>query len=238
MITYKPYNNEAQSLTDRAIKTIDKRLSLDAEEVRDVVATLLAQSHKTIHLPAHKKVTDGLLGEVIGRDSGRCNFFVKPAYRDPDAQWSTKQEEPNFPFHPRTKGNTWAKTSEAAKTLLWEEIMGIGFAQAYYINPVDLAATVGAFRAGVKPSVSFTSCDYQEDLEGAVAFAQAVSEGAKRQGVPLVQIGDGFVCSDPTQALMLFHIETTRFFNRAGIRFAFTTKDKWGRQETAWGSYQ
>lgn len=238
MITYKPYNNEAHSLLDRAIQTIDKRLSVDADEVRDVVATLLAQSHKTIHLPAHKRVTDALLGEVIGRDSGRCNFFVKPAYRDPEAQWATKDEEPNFPFHPRTKGNAWIKTSKAAKTLPWEEITGIGFAQAYYINPVDLAATVGAFRAGARPCVSFTSCDYQEDLEGAVAFSQAVSEGAKRQGVPLVQIKDGWVCANPTQALMHFHIETTRFFNRAGIRFAFTTKDKWGRQEKAWGSYQ
>lgn len=238
MITYKPYNNEAHTLTDRAIQTIDKRLSLDADEVRDVAATLLAQSHKTIHLPAHKKITDALLGEVIGRDSGKARFFVKPAYREPEAQWTTKDEEPNFPFHPRTKGNTWAKTPEAAKTLPWEEITGIGFAQAYYINPVDLAATVGAFRAGARPCVSFTSCDYPEDLDGAVAFSQAVSDAAKLQGVALVQIADGWVCADPTRALMLFHGETTRFFNKAGIRFAFVTRDKWGRQEVAWGSYQ
>ena len=124
MIAYKPSNIEAHNLLNKAIDTIDKRLSVDADEVRDVTATLLAQSHKTIHLPAHKKVTDALLGEVIGRDSGKARFFVKPAYRDPDAQWSTKDEEQNFPFHPRTKGNTWAKTSDAAKTLLWEEVVG------------------------------------------------------------------------------------------------------------------
>ena len=237
MITYKPYNKDAQDLLERAIKTIDKRLSVDADEVRDVAATLLAQSHKTIHLPAHKKVTDALLGEVIGRDSGKARFFVKPAYRDAEAQWTTKDEEPTFRSHPRTKGNAWLRTSEAAKTVLWEEVAGIGFTQAYYINPVDLAATVGAFRAGATPSVSFTSCDYPADREGALAFSQAVSEAAFSQGIPLAQIGDGWVCADPNQALMHFHICTTRFFGRP-VRFAFTTRDKWGRQETAWGCFQ
>lgn len=238
MITYKPNNSEAHSLLDRAIKTIDKRLSLDADEVRDVVATLLANSHKTVHLPAHKKVTDALLGEVIGRDSGRCSFFVKPAYFDPEAEWATKDEDQNFPFPPRTRGNAWVKTSEAAKTLQWEEVASIGFAQAYFIAPVDFAATVGAFRAGAAPSVNFTSCNHDKDEEGAVAFSLAVSEGAKMQGIPLVQIADGWVCADPNRALMHFHAETTRFFNKAGLRFSFITKDKWGRTETAWGAYK
>lgn len=237
MIAFRPYNNEAHELLNHAISTVDKRQSLPDDDLRDVVATLLSQSHKTIHLPAHKKFTDALLGEVIGRDSGRAKFFVKPAYRDAEAQWATKHEDQNFPFAPRTKGNAWVKTAEAAKTLLWDEIAGIGFSQAYYIAPVDFAATVGAFRAGARPSVNFTACDHAEDLEGSVAFSQAVSEAARLQGVPLVQIADGWVCADPNRALMLFHGETTRFFNRP-VRFAFITRDKWGRQEMAWGCYQ
>lgn len=238
MITYQPNNNDAQNLLNRALATVDGRLAISEDELRHVAATLLAQSHKTIHLPAHKKATDALLGEVIGRDSGRARFFVKPAYRDPEAQWRTKDEEETFRFHPRTKGNAWVRTSEAAKTLLWEEISGIGFSPAYYIAPVDLAATVAAFKVGAMPSVSFTTCDYpEEDLEGAVAFSKAVSEAAFRQAIPLAQIGDGWVCADPTQALMHFHICTTRFFGRH-VRFAFITRDKWGRQETAWGSYK
>ncbi len=238
MTFYKPNNQQAHVLLDKAIETIDKRLSLPTDEVRDVAATLLAQSHKAIHLPAHKKVTDALLGDVIGRDSGKARFFVKPAFHEPQAQWATKNEDRNFPFHPRTKGNAWAKTSDAAKTLLWEEIAGIGFAQAYFIAPVDFAATVGAFRAGAAPSVNFTGCDHAKDEEGAVAFSFAVSEGAKMQGIPLVQIADGWVCADPNRALMLFHTESTRFFNKAGLRFAFITRDKWGRQELAWGAYR
>jgi hypothetical protein len=121
---------------------------------------------------------------------------------------------------------------------MWDEIAGIGFSPAYFIAPVDLEATVGAFRAGAKPSVSFTACDHPKDPEGAVAFCQAVSEGAKMQGIPLVQVADGWVCADPQRSLMLFHGETNRFFNSAGLRFCFVTRDRYGRQEKAWGSYQ
>lgn len=238
MIAYKPYNHQAHVLLNQAIETIDKRLSLPTDEVQLVVATLLAQSHKVIHLPAHKRITDALLGEVLGRDSGKARFFVKPAYRDPEAEWATKDEDQNFPFPPRTKGGAWVKTAEAAKTILWDEVSSVGFAPAYYIGPVDFAATVGAFRAGSEPCVNFTSCQHAKDEEGAVAFALAASEAAKMQGIPLVQISDGWVCADPNRALMLFHTETTRFFNKAGLRFSFITRDKWGRQEQAWGAYK
>lgn len=233
-----PHNDVAHRLLARAKASIDGRLRLDEEEVDQVICFALAHSHRPFQLIGHRKVVDALLGEVLGREAGKTTFFLKPEYHDGEAWWAT-DEEPGFGPYPRTKGGLWARTRASARSITWSDVAGLGYGPAYFIAPVDFAATYAAFSDGAAPSVSFQSCDYhRQDEKGAAAFAELVEKAAFARGVGLVQIGDGWVCSDPSQALMHWHIETTRHFNRHGPRFAFLTRDRYDREAISWGSYQ
>jgi hypothetical protein len=179
-----------------------------------------------------------LSADVIGRAGGKADVFVKPAFAElQELTFATEQVDP-FPFHARNRSGLSYLSAASSKQLLWRDVAGLGHVQAFYINPVDFEATVAAFRDGYAPSVNFQSVDYLGDEDGAVAFAEQVLEAARLRAIPLVAIADGFLCADPQQALVHFNIETTRYFNKAGIRFSFLTKDRYDRQVQSWGSYR
>lgn len=234
-----PTNKVAVDAVQSIADTVDKRLSIPQDEKLEVAAYLLAHRHRDgIHLPGHAKMTAALVSAgVIGRARAKAYFFVKPAFADlAELTFATEEAGP-FPFHPRNKSGLSFLSAAASKQVFWAEVAGLGYGTAYFIAPVDFAASVGAFRAGYTPSVNFKQCDHPEDHEGAVALSERVLEAARLSGIPLVPIADGWVCSDPQRALLHWHTETTRFFNKANLRFSFLTKDKYQRQEISWGTY-
>jgi hypothetical protein len=240
-MTYKvfPTNKAAVDAVKAIADKVDKRLSISQDEKLEVVAYLLAHRHRDgIHLPGHAKLSAALLdAEIIGRARGKADFFVKPAFVDLSELTFATEEAGPFPFHPRNKSGLSFLSAAASKHLFWSEVAGLGYGAAYYIAPVDFAATVGAFTAGYTPSVNFKQCDHPEDHEGAVALSERVLEAARLSGIPLVPIAEGWVCADPQRALLHWHCETTRFFNKANLRFSFLTKDRYQRQEISWGTY-
>ena len=240
-MTYKVYptNKAAQDAVQSVAEKVDGRLSIPQDEKLQVAAFLLAhRCQEVIHLPGHAKMTTALVSAgVIGRARGKADFFVKPEFVNLSELTFATEETGPFPFHPRNKSGLEFFSAEASKGLLWADVAGLGYGPAYYINPVDFAASVGAFSAGYTPSVSFKQCDHPEDHKGAEALSERVLEAARLQGIPLVKIADGYVCGDPQRTLLHWHIETTRFFNKSNLRFSFLTKDKYQRHEISWGSY-
>jgi hypothetical protein len=239
MINIECTNPMAVEAVSVIVSKIDKRLAISDEDKQSVATYLLAHRHKdSITIHGHQKLMDALLdAEVVGRAKGKTNYFLKPTYKELPQLTFQSQQDGSLHCYPVSKSGLWAKSLPVALTMNWDEIGGLGYGAAYYINPVDFAGTVAGFRDNIRPSVSFQSCSYPPDEEEAQKFTKSLLVEAWKSGVALAPIGDGFVCSHPDIALRHFNTHAVRTYNRALLAFSVITRDKYGRTAQSWGQW-
>lgn len=239
MIEINPTNATAVEAVNVIADLIDKRLAISDDDKQAVATYLLAHRHKeSITIHNHQKLMDALLdAEVVGRAKGKTNYFLKPTYRELSGLTFQSSDDGSLHCYPVSKSGLWAKSKAVATTIAWDEIGGLGYGAAYYINPVDFAATVAGFRDNIKPSVSFQSCSYTPDEKEAEKFTDSLLVEAWKSGVALAPIQDGFICSNPDIALRHFNTHAVRTYNRAGLAFSILTKDRYGRTAHSFGQW-
>jgi hypothetical protein len=239
MIEINPTNAPAVEAVSVIADLIDKRLAISDDDKQAVAAYLLANRHKdSISITGHQKLVQALFdAEVIGRAKGKSNVFVKDAYKELSGLTFQSSDDGSLHCYPVSKSGLWAKSKAVATTISWEEVAGLGYGAAYFINPADFAATVAGFRDNIRPSVSFQSCDYTPDEQEAQKFTDSLLVEAWKSGVALAPIHDGFVCSNPDIALRHFNNHAVRTYNRAGLAFSIITKDRYGRTAHSYGQW-
>lgn len=243
--TVFPTNLEAKEAVQKASAAIDGRLSIPDGEKHSVASYLLAHRHlDSIHCPSHPKVTKALVdADVIGRTKASTNFYIKPDYKQISGLTFATDDDGSIRAFPVTKSGLWCRTRKAAESASWSDIAGLGYGPAYYFGIVDLEATVGAFRDGAKPSVSFLGCDYEKhDEEGAKEFINLFLDQAFLMGVAVAPIQpegamSSFVVEHPDRAIHCLNAATTKYLNRAGPRFSVITRDRYSRMAHSYGSY-
>lgn len=238
LLNITPSNNAAVEAVASIVALIDKRLAISEDDKKAVASCLLAYRHRpSISITGHPKVAQALLDAgFVGRAGGKAGYFVKPAYAELQGLTFQSDEDGSLHCYPVSKSGLWAKSKAAAQTLNWEDIGGLGHGAAYFINPVDYAATCAGFRDGYKPSANFQSCSYPPDDAETQRFTDSLLVEAWKAGVALAQIGDGFLCSNPDVALRHFSIHAVRVYNRPWLAFSVVTRDKY-RTAQSWGQW-
>lgn len=240
MIKLEPRNIDAVNLLAQAKAKVDGRLSLDSEELDEVLSYAFAHQHReSVNLVGSPKVTDALLSAcIIQRHSGKRNFTVHKDYVSPNAKFQTKTVEALFKFPLISKSGSYYTNSEDCLSLDWQEVAKINNRDAYLFTIINMENTLAAWRDDYKPTVRFETVSYdKEDKEAADRFVAQLTAHAKLKSIPLIQIADGFAVADCVRALGLLDSFTTRFLNDATKRFAVVTKDKHGRQAIRPGTY-
>jgi hypothetical protein len=239
MMMIYPTNPAALEAITIISDKIDKRLAIPEADKVAVASYLLAYRHRpSINVTGYQKIMQALLdSEVIGRAKGKAGYFLKPTYKDLQQLTFQSEDDASLHCYPVSKSGLWAKSRSAAQTLNWDDIGGLGFGAAYFINPVDFAATVAGFRDFYKPSPSFQSCGYAPDEAEAQRFTDTLLVEAWKAGVALAPIGDGFICNNADIALRHFNTHAVRSYNRAGLVFSVITKDSYSRVVHSWGQW-
>jgi len=231
-------NHAAVEAVASIVALIDKRLAISEEDKASVASYLLAYRHRpSISITGHPRVAQALLDAgVTGRAGGKAGYFVKDAYNSSEHLTFQSDEDGAMHCYPVSKSGLWCRSKAAAWTLNWADVGGLGHGAAYYIQPVDYAATCAAFRDNFKPSTNFQSCSYPADDAEAQRFTDSLLVEAWKSGVALAQIADGFVCSNPDIALRHFSIHAVRVYNRPSLAFSVVTRDKY-RTAQSWGQW-
>lgn len=239
MIKFKGLNEIAVNHMGNALRAMDQRHKFDLDVVLDVLAEAFAQSHKaSIKIVGQADICDALVNaEVLSRVSMRSEFTVRPAWIEINSRWETVENDPEFRSHPRSKSHCFYRTSKSAKTLTWDDVVGLGQGPANYFEIVNFHETTGAFVAGVTPSVRFLECSHEPDPETSEAFMKVFRGACIANGVGLAELETGFIVSDAHRALGVLNATTNRFFNGSSRRYCVLTRDKYARELKSYGQY-
>lgn len=239
MIKIQPRNKAATEAVQNILNKVDKRLSLDHDELKANICYGMSQAHKaSFSLSGSDKLMEALRNtEVFKRSEGRRGHYIHPLHVVYESTWETGEHEPHFPVL-INKSGCYYRNSEDALSLTFNDITSINNKKPVLIQIIDMGKTLGSWRNSYKPTLKFDNCDYPEpvDIVEVDDFLKLMIDNTRIKKIPMVQVQDGFVVGS-TEAVRFIDSATTRYTGDSQKRFALNVIDSYGRQFPRLGVY-